>query len=532
MYAFFYKASIQLIPLLVLITVILIIAGLVLNFERIKKLLPKKKIILVLLILILVLGAGLRVFLGPWRNMVYFDEWDYYAAGLAMKSEGQFFLCTNGSIDSCAEKVSPPHPAGFSFFLALANIFHKDISTGFFVNFFFSMLLILLTFLLVKRISKNDVAGLAAALLVSTEPLSILVSSIANNETTSIFFLFLSLFSFYLFKEYKDNNSLLLFISSILLAISMKQEFIVLLLLFLSPVILKTIKSRAKAIRKISLREIFFLIFSALFLATQIYFILKTKRYGVHESTFSLSHLASNLSFYYSALPKVAAILVALFFLSIVLTLLFRQAKTAFSWINALSVVFLGLYLSYYFNHTRFFSIVSPLLIAGLSINLCACFHRTSSKSRQKSKLKKNELKKKISAVLIILLIGLSGGMILEGAGFLRKYDFTHRAESDLDLLGSLHLEREAVIVSYTPFLINAVLDRAGFYITSRVDEEVESLLKRNMPVYLYEGVFCKEPNLKAACDSLKNNFVFEEIAKGKKIGNYEAIMYRVIRRK
>lgn len=195
--------------------------------------------------LIFFIGLFLRVFIIPYMHNLYYDEDGYLDIAKHISAEGNNCLCLdnlNGVCKFCGYSLKS---VGFSFLLAVFfKIFSISHNTAFNVVAISGSLTILAMFFFLYTLFKEEKLALLGALILALYPLHLRWSGSVSAEIVSLFFILLT-FTFLII--YFRTNKLTILLTSILFlcfTITIKEENMLLVLFFLTPL------SITKAYRK------------------------------------------------------------------------------------------------------------------------------------------------------------------------------------------------------------------------------------------------------------------------------------------
>ncbi len=194
-------------PVFFLINFLLIVILFAVNYRSIiGSMKGVKKNTIILLVVILLIGFYLREFVVPHTHRIFFDEDLYIGIGNSIATEGRAIMCNYGSPTHCTEGILNKDPSAYPFLVAVV---FKLIGSGewsiFHLMAVVSTLSILLVFMVVYALLRNEKAALYASLLMALTPAHIVWS---GSVATEIVFTFLSLLTVLAFLIYFRNKTL------------------------------------------------------------------------------------------------------------------------------------------------------------------------------------------------------------------------------------------------------------------------------------------------------------------------------------
>ena len=194
-----------------------------------------KQSLIALFFILLFFVIFLAMFVHP-AEQLYFDENIYQGIAINILKHGNALWCQYGSayLGQCGLSVVYHDPVEWSFYIALAfGIFGIGTSVSYGMQLLAGVLLVAFTFLLASFI-KGEKAGILSALTVSVMPEVIIwTRAQAAPDISFAAFATLSFFFFVVFAENKKSATLLPFLFSLGIAVYMRTEGSLLILLFI-----------------------------------------------------------------------------------------------------------------------------------------------------------------------------------------------------------------------------------------------------------------------------------------------------------
>ncbi len=193
----------------------------------------KRSLIALLFILIFFVGF-LALFVHP-AEQLYFDENIYQGIALNILKHGNALWCQYGSayLNQCGTSSIYHDPVEWSFYMAIAfGIFGIGTSTAYNMELLAGALLVIAVFLLGSSM-KGEKAGILSAIAISIMP-EVLIWSRAQAvpDLALAAFATLSFFFFTIFADNKKSSTLLPFLFSLGIAVYMRTEGSLLIILF------------------------------------------------------------------------------------------------------------------------------------------------------------------------------------------------------------------------------------------------------------------------------------------------------------
>ncbi len=205
-----------------------------LNLKLIKKHFSKikKKTWLVLLVIFL-FALVIRLFFIPHSLLVTDDE--YFHANIArnMQDSQQNCFCDNYIDSECRAYTITYWPPGYQTILSLVfAIFPTDINTVFYFNTVIGALSVIIMFLVLYLILKDQESALFGAAFFAVIPIHLLLSGSGSPEVLDVFFLLLTLIAFIIYVRNQEPKTLLLLVFLLPLTMYLEIEFVFLVPLF------------------------------------------------------------------------------------------------------------------------------------------------------------------------------------------------------------------------------------------------------------------------------------------------------------
>ena len=186
-----------------------------------------RKITWLLLLIIFIFGLSLRI-MPSHHHMMYIDEYWTMDAAKNILLDGRAELCeyTDYETTKCIpypKLIGPPLLFSLSFLSGISNY------NAIYMCTFLGSISIVLMFLLSYLVFKREDVALYSSILFATYPLYIMWSGSASTNTPGIFFLLLTLFSFFLHFKARTQGTYVLALFSLAFAIQTRLELILLL---------------------------------------------------------------------------------------------------------------------------------------------------------------------------------------------------------------------------------------------------------------------------------------------------------------
>jgi 4-amino-4-deoxy-L-arabinose transferase-like glycosyltransferase len=177
------------------------------------------------LILLLIFFAGLilRLFVFPHQHIMYIDEPWYLEMAKNINQIGQPVACLYTGYEE-ATCYMPYKPVGWPFMLSLLRPFFGMSN---YAAIYFSSVLGSLTILLAFLVSFlvfNERVALWAAFLLALAPLHIIWSNTAETNNAAVFFILLTMLSFFLYLRDRRTSTLLLLAITALFTLTIRYE--------------------------------------------------------------------------------------------------------------------------------------------------------------------------------------------------------------------------------------------------------------------------------------------------------------------
>lgn len=222
-------------PILMKFLLIIILFLLIYNHKIIlgqfKKITKKTWIFLLLIFLV---GFAIRMYFIPHTHVVYFDEFEHINVAENILHSGRFCSCVDGTYNNCLYCYLMPYPAGHHTIQSIIfGIFGDSEKVAFNTNAIIASLSILLIFLLVCLLFKNQNTALWAALIFSFIPVHLKFSGTAILEISSLFFIILALIFLVMYIRLNKFPIFLLFLSILLYTLNTRPENFLLLTIIL-----------------------------------------------------------------------------------------------------------------------------------------------------------------------------------------------------------------------------------------------------------------------------------------------------------
>jgi len=244
---------IQLYPILMKIILFSIIVLCIYNFKSFLKLFKLiKGRTWLLLILIFLCGLTLRVMFIPHTHYVYYDEFEHINLAQNILYSNKFCECYSGTNQDCNSCYLMPYPAGYHTFLSLIfNIFGDSEQVAFNTNAIVGSISIILFFLLLFLITKNSRLALIGAFIFSFIPVHLKYSGTSSLGIFSVFFIILNMMFLETYIKTKKYSIFLLFLTTLLFAIQIRGENLLLLFIFSFYLLIRLRPSHIKDSNKI-----------------------------------------------------------------------------------------------------------------------------------------------------------------------------------------------------------------------------------------------------------------------------------------
>lgn len=215
----------------------LIIIYLITNSDYIRKQFAVKRFFWILLVFIILLGLGLR-FATPHFYPTYRDEMSNIEVSKNIILYGQPLVCeyTGPEKISCRESSVS---ATFNYILSLFFIlFGISTHSAYIATLIISLLAVIMVSVSVYLLFRNKKIALWSGFFISILPLYVLQSNTLEKDTAFVMLIFLTIFSFALLSKRMDFKTGVFAVVSLALAISTKQEGLILLPIFVAFVFL------------------------------------------------------------------------------------------------------------------------------------------------------------------------------------------------------------------------------------------------------------------------------------------------------
>jgi len=200
----------------------------------------------IILILIFLTGFSLRFLVFPHVHLMYIDEPWYLELAKNMNQKHNPVVCKY--IDYNTEQCNAPtKPLGWPFLISIVFlIFGLNNYYALYLGSLIGSFSIILIFLLTYLIFKNQKIALWSSFLLALTPIYILWSNSAETNSTSVFFVMLTMLFFIIYAKNKQKSILILTILSLFFTALIRFENIILAaILFLVYIKLRKFNSKA-----------------------------------------------------------------------------------------------------------------------------------------------------------------------------------------------------------------------------------------------------------------------------------------------
>ncbi len=447
----------------------------------------------------------LRLFLSPMYIVNYSNAWEYMAAAKNLLYNHAFTVCSFGSVGECYSQITPPHPPGSAFFLALGSMFFglsRNLHLG--LNIMAGSLTPVMAFLFIYLLFKNEKLAVFSSFLFSLIPFHIFNSGYGGGYALASFWIFLSLFSFMAFLRKKEALLGFLTVAIVIFTSFIRIENLFLLVIF--PVSIPILNRKKKENAK--LLKIFLLSILVLFpLLTVQTFSLENTTCGYD---FSFAYVGRNVFFMADILSETFTVPFIFISMAIVLFFFFQKKnyRREMIFLLLISLSYAGIYLTYFnhFNPDYALNITAPFILL-LSFGIF---------EMRKMFPRKFEKAFLLSAVFVLFVLFLHGNLlpykrmepyvydgerasenIMEFVEELPEDSFVSASFSEVLMIESL-TERKVVMASLLPGKYNIIENKKIYWIKSKLSdisndsEKVEGffelrLLKEKNGTKIYE---------------------------------------------
>ncbi len=201
-------------PLSIFINIILIIVFTILARNNLKKYFQKiPKWVWGLLLLIFIFGLVVRLTLPPKEHRIYYDEDIYLNGANNIANQGLACLCDYGVPGECYDCIDNKQPMGMQTFNAIfIFLFGNSELFIFIIDIIVASLAIPAIFLLTRKLTNSNAAGLLSALFLSLVPDHILWSATLSQDAFFPTFFIFTAFLFLIFSNESFKEVLLAFL--------------------------------------------------------------------------------------------------------------------------------------------------------------------------------------------------------------------------------------------------------------------------------------------------------------------------------
>jgi hypothetical protein len=474
---------------------------------------------------IIFLGALLvRIFLPPHHHFMYIDEAWYMEAGKNMLE--------TSTIGSYQKAI------GWPFILRiLFGIFGLTNWVALYASTMLGALSVFPMFLVSFALTKKKELSLAATLLFSLFPISILWSGSAETNVPSMFFLLLAVFFCLLYYEQKERGLLLLASAGVAFASLFRPEFYLLFILFLIGYFLNI--NKEKKIKEIVLDLSVFGLIALLTLPNLIHVMAYYASYNVIESdsfgtatgsNWSLLNLINNtLTYGYEMFVSAYQPVILLPFLLIGLAYMFlKHRKELLILLSAFLLLWLFYFTSWFQtiggrerSYISFYWIISIFVVYG-----------TYWLSKLLAGRLKNRISEKIIFLSIMVIIAICFIPGIMDKRIIFSPDSSRLLETQIPELAEKELPQECVILSNWPTVLAStthlhVVEARNFLCRQSLRDDI---LTNNSCVLFFEDLFCatdRGADYKVICGEMKRGFDMETY-KSYSQGEYTYTFYRL----
>ncbi|MBI2134877.1 glycosyltransferase family 39 protein [Candidatus Woesearchaeota archaeon] len=184
------------------------------------------------MLLIFILGSALRLFVFPHYHIMYVDEPSYLEAAKNINQKFQPVICEYGPDLNENCRVSPKPPA-WPFLISIAfKLFGLNNYVALYLSSILGSLSIILVFLFVYLLFKNEKIALWSSFFLALTPVYIIWSNSAETNNPSLFFVLLTLLFFVLYLKTQEKPALVMTALLLIFAPLVRFENIILIPVF------------------------------------------------------------------------------------------------------------------------------------------------------------------------------------------------------------------------------------------------------------------------------------------------------------
>lgn len=375
----------------------------------------------------------------------------------------------------------------------------------------FGVASIFLIFLFAYILFKNKTIALFAALILCLQPTHLIQSGNAYDKVMILFFVLLALLAFFMYFKTTKFGMHLLALSSLVAAISVRREYMLLLVLvpFMYALFKGGLKLQFKNYKFWAALAIFVLFFSSslymVFWETAVMF--PAEFGGGPSYKIQLQNFNQNFQRLGAYLPihnfgPLQAIS-CFFFIFILITLInFKKETKKFLFLISLFLLFFVFYLFYNFiaPMESYMLVPSACLIILVSYGICASLKITNL-------LKNNGIKVAIRAVMILVIISVISCYSFYAASNYR-YQKDDLLETKIPELAKKQIPKNCYVLAVNPERLTTTgLEVMGIRDLNR--DDINNLINEKGCVLFFEGIYCFEMDgsLTAECKSIHEDY-------------------------
>lgn len=510
---------------------LLIIIGIILNFDIIKKLWYKISLkSRILLALIILTGMILTCFIAPRTHRLYYDEDIYLNIGQNLACLKKAQMCNEGynsyGVYQCYRGEYNKQPYGYPYLLSVVyRLFGISKEAAFLFNNLMFGLSIIVVFLLGLLLFESQVSALWCAFLYALVPENNLWFSTAAAEPSSAFFTAFSILCIFLFIKYQKTTLLFLAIVVISFSQNFRPESILLLPIIFIIILLFS--------RKLFSEYRFYLLgMLALCLVIPIIghqYAVKMENWGASGAKFASNYFQHNLSvnglFYWKNIrfPAIFSLFAAI---GLIWKARWKEKSIALLWF----VLFWGIFLFFYAGSYNYGVDVRYSLLSYVPLILLAGFGLYKLQTLLKNRTEKAFVAPVMTVVILLSFISFMPLIRAETEeSWPCREDYKY-AKEFAELLPD-----DSIVLTHNPnmFLIwgkNAIQTSIA---STEFNYVNNSLFNRHTGgVYFHWNYWCTVPNnlQNSFCNNVLNQFDYE-IVRDYQVRDYRFALYRLYRK-
>lgn len=362
------------IPAALGINFFLLVAGLVLNFGALKKILAGLRLKKAgLLISVVLAGFAMSMFVAPRTHRIFYDETIYLNIGQNIAFQGKAGMCNDGFFDKgkyfCSETEFNKQPYAYPFIAGLVfKVFGTAEKAAFALNNFIYALSVFIVFLTGYLLFGNFYPAFFSSVIFAFIPDNLMWSNTTSAELSASFFVGLAICSALLFLRQKDLKSLFLLSVAVPFSVQFRMEAMLVVPLVIFAIVLED---------KNSLTKRSFFLFGALALALVIphlvhIYAVRSDSWGSSGARMSLAYLKNNLrtnTLYYVNNAMFPAVYTAFVFMGLFLRRDFLKERV---FLSAWFLCFWGVFVCFYAGSYGYGADVRYALLSFLPLSLLA----------------------------------------------------------------------------------------------------------------------------------------------------------------